>query len=231
MIRVLIAEDQELIRHSLVIILGESTEIEVVGTAVNGREAVEMAEKLLPDVMLMDIRMPELNGVQCIEIIKEKYPQIKIIVLTTFDDDEYVFNALKNGASGYLLKGISIEELIEAIKTAAKGGGLINPEITSKVIRLFSQMAHADYRIKVEENSLQNLNEIERKIIQMIGMGMSNKEITYKLNRTEGTIRNYISNILHKLELRDRTQIAIFAVQAGLVIQNTDGTGENVEKS
>ena len=173
--------------------------------------------------------MPEINGVECIEIIKEKNPQINIIVLTTFDDDEYIFNALKNGASGYLLKGISFEELIEAIKTAAKGGAFINPDITSKVFRLFSKMAQADYRSKVEDNSIQNLTEIERKIIQMIGMGMSNKEITFKLERSEGTVRNYISNILHKLELRDRTQIAIYAVQAGLVIQET-GIGDKSEK-
>ncbi len=209
--------------------LSDRPEIEVVGTAVNGREAVELAEKLLPDIILMDVRMPEINGVECIEIIKEKNPQINIIVLTTFDDDEYIFNALKNGASGYLLKGISFEELIEAIKTAAKGGAFINPDITSKVFRLFSKMAQADYRSKVEDNSIQNLTEIERKIIQMIGMGMSNKEITFKLERSEGTVRNYISNILHKLELRDRTQIAIYAVQAGLVIQET-GIGDKSEK-
>jgi DNA-binding NarL/FixJ family response regulator len=230
MIRVMIAEDQELIRQSLEIMLSGKPDLEIVATAVNGREAVELAQKLLPDVILMDIRMPELDGVQCIEMIKEKFPQIKIIVLTTFDDDEYVFSALKNGASGYLLKGISLGELIEAIKTVVKGGALINPNIASKVVRLFSQMAHADYRIKVAESVWQDLNQNEQKIIQLIGIGLSNKEITDKLKLSEGTVRNYISSILSKLALRDRTQIAIFAVQAGLTLKNMDDSGGKGEK-
>jgi DNA-binding NarL/FixJ family response regulator len=226
----MIAEDQELIRQSLEIMLSGKSDLEIVGTAGNGREVVELAFKLLPDVILMDIRMPELDGVRCIEIIKTKFPQIKIIVLTTFDDDEYVFNALKNGASGYLLKGISLSELIDAIKTVFKGGALINPNIASKVVRLFSQMAQADYRIKVEESALQELNANERKIIQLIGIGLSNKEITDKLKLSEGTVRNYISCILSKLSLRDRTQIAIFAVQGGLTLQNIDNLGGKFEK-
>lgn len=222
MIRVLIAEDQELIRQSLEIMLTNKADLEIVGTAANGLETIEMAGKLLPDVILMDIRMPEIDGVQCIEIIKEKHPQIKIIVLTTFDDDEYVFNALKNGASGYLLKGISLVELIEAIKTVVKGGALINPNIASKVCRFFSQMAQADFRLKVAEDALEDLNQNELKIIQLIGIGMSNKEITDKLKLSEGTVRNYISGILSKLGLRDRTQIAIFAVQSGLTLKKTE---------
>ncbi len=230
MIRIMIAEDQELIRQSLEIMLSGKSDFEIVGTAANGRETVDLAFKILPDVILMDIRMPDLDGVQCIEIIKGKFPQIKIIVLTTFDDDEYVFNALKNGASGYLLKGISLSELIDAIKTVFKGGALINPNIASKVVRLFSQMAHADYRIKVAENALQELNLNERKIIQMIGIGLSNKEITDKLKLSEGTVRNYISCILSKLSLRDRTQIAIYAVQAGLTLKNMDHLGDKIEK-
>ncbi len=222
MIRVLIAEDQELIRQSLEIMLSNKPDIEIVGTAENGREAIRMTRSLRPEVILMDIRMPELDGVQCIQIIKENYPDIKIIVLTTFDDDEYVFNALKNGASGYLLKGISIGELVEAIRTVAKGGALINPNIAAKVFRFFSQMAHADYIIKVNESATADLNKNELKIIQMIGLGMSNKEITDKLKFSEGTVRNYISSVLSKLELRDRTQIAIYAVQSGLSMKKIE---------
>jgi DNA-binding NarL/FixJ family response regulator len=216
MIKVMIAEDQELIRQSLEIILGDKPDMKLVGMAENGREAVALAKKLMPDIILMDIRMPEIDGVECIEIIKGNYPQIKIIVLTTFDDDEYVFNALKNGASGYLLKGISSKELVEAIRTVAKGGALINPNVATKVVRFFSQMAHADYRIRVNANAIKELNKNELKIIQCIGMGMCNKEITDRLKFSEGTVRNYISNVLNKLELRDRTQIAIFAIQSGL---------------
>jgi len=215
MIKVMIAEDQELIRQSLEIILSDKLDIELVGMAENGRTAISLAKKLLPNIILMDIRMPECDGVQCIEIIKEQWPHIKIIVLTTFDDDEYVFNAIKKGASGYLLKGISAKELIEAIRTVSKGGTLINPNIATKVINFFSQMAHTDYPIGVHTDEFKLLKKNELKIIQCIGMGMSNKEITEKLRFSEGTVRNYISTILHKLNLRDRTQIAIFAIQSG----------------
>jgi DNA-binding NarL/FixJ family response regulator len=222
MIKILIAEDQELIRQSLEIILGNKPDMQLVGVAEDGKKAVDMAKKLIPDIILMDIRMPEIDGVKCIKIIKEKLPQIKIIVLTTFDDDEYVFNALKNGASGYLLKGISSNELIEAIRTIYKGGALINPNIAVKVVALFSKMANADYLIKANEGAFKDLSKNELKIMKLIGRGMSNKEITDKLNFSEGTVRNYISNVLNKLELRDRTQIAIFAVQSGLEMKKIE---------
>lgn len=222
LIKVLIADDQELIRQSLEIMLKSKANIEIVGTAENGREAIRLTRKLLPDVILMDIRMPEIDGVQCIQIVKESYPDIKIIVLTTFDDDEYVFNSLKHGASGYLLKGVSIDELTEAIRTVASGGSLINPNIATKVFKFFSQMAHADYRIKINEDSFKNLLKNEILIIQLIGEGMSNKEISDRLKFSEGTVRNYISSILSKLDLHNRTQIAIFAIQSGVSIKSTD---------
>lgn len=222
MIKVLIVEDQEIIRQSLEIMLHNKAGIEIVGTAENGKEVLKLVKKLLPDVILMDIRMPEMDGVQCIEIVKEAFPRTKIIVLTTFDDDEYVFNALKNGASGYLLKGISVKELVEAIKIVYSGGALINPNIAVKVFKFFSQMAHADYIVSVAKDAIKDLSKNEMKIIQFIGMGMSNKEITEKLKFSEGTIRNYISSILSKLSLRDRTQIAIYAVQSGLTIKEVN---------
>ena len=222
MIKVLIAEDQELIRQSLEIILSNKPDMKIIGIAEDGNKAIELAQKLIPDIILMDIRMPFVDGVKCIKIIKEKYPQIKIIVLTTFDDDEYIFNALKNGASGYLLKGISSKELVEAIRTVFNGGALINPDIAVKVVRLFSKMAKADYNIKVNENEVNSLSKNELKIMKLIGRGMSNKEITDILKFSEGTVRNYISIVLNKLNLRDRTQIAIFAVQSGLEMRSTD---------
>jgi len=222
MIKVLIAEDQELIRQSLEIILGNKPDMKIIGIAEDGNKAIELAQKLVPDIILMDIRMPFVDGVKCIKIIKEKFPQIKIIVLTTFDDDEYIFNALKNGASGYLLKGISSKELVEAIRTVFNGGALINPDIAVKVVRLFSKMAKADYNIKVNDNEVNSLSKNELKIMKLIGRGMSNKEITDILKFSEGTVRNYISIVLNKLNLRDRTQIAIFAVQSGLEMRSTD---------
>lgn len=174
MIKVLIADDQELMRQSLQIILGMENDIEVTGAAENGLEVIRAVRKEKPDVILMDIRMPEMDGVVCTQIIKENYPNIKIIILTTFDDDEYVFNALKFGASGYLLKGISTKELSEAIRKVYHGTAMINEDIAAK------------------------------------------------LNLSDGSVRNSLSSILSKLDLRDRTQLAIWAVQTGAVNRETE---------
>lgn len=217
MIRVLIADDQELIRESLKIVLSAEKDIEVVATVANGVEALEKARRYHPDVILMDIRMPEMDGVECTKRVKEDYPEIHIIILTTFDDDEYIYGALKYGASGYLLKGIAMKELSSSIRTVVEGHAMINPEITSKVVRLFNQMAQSNYAIQVRDSQTRDLTSTEWKVIQKIGCGLSNKEISAALALSEGTVRNYLSNILSKLELRDRTQLAIWAVQTGVV--------------
>jgi len=217
MIKILIADDQELIRQSLSIILGNETDFEVTDTVSNGVEVVRSVRKNKPDVILMDIRMPEMDGVVCTQIIKENYPNIKIIILTTFDDDEYVFNALKNGASGYLLKGVSMKELAEAVRKVHEGTAMINGDIASKVVKLFSQMAQSNITIRVDESSVADLKETEWRITALVGSGMYNKEIAAKLNLSEGTVRNGLSTILGKLALRDRTQLAIWAVQTGAV--------------
>ena len=168
-----------------------------------------------PDIILMDIRMPTMDGVECTKIVKEKYPEIKIIVLTTFDDDKYVFSALKYGASGYLLKGISVDELEKAIHVVYSGGAMINPEIASKVVELFSEMAQQNYDVMIEAENIEKINDMEWDIIKDVGHGMSNKEIADHIGLTEGTVRNYISTILKKIGLRDRTQLAIWEVQSG----------------
>ena len=155
-------------------------------------------------------------------LIKEQYPDIKIIILTTFDDDEYVFNALKFGASGYLLKGISMKELSDAIRKVYQGTAMINEDIASKVVRLFSKMAQTNLTINVDEKQSASLKQSEWHIIVQVGSGLSNKEIAAKLNLSEGTVRNSLSNILSKLGLRDRTQLAIWAVQTGAVIRSFD---------
>lgn len=217
MIKILIADDQELIRQSLSIILGNEPDFEVIDTVANGVEVVRSVRKNKPDVILMDIRMPEMDGVVCTQIIKENYPNIKIIILTTFDDDEYVFNALKNGASGYLLKGVSMKELAQAVRKVHEGTAMINEDIASKVVKLFSKMAQSNITIQVDEKNAAGLKETEWKIIALVGSGFSNKEIAGKLNLSEGTVRNGLSVILSKLALRDRTQLAIWAVQTGAV--------------
>lgn len=216
-IKVLIADDQELIRESLGIVLGANPDMEVVGMASDGQQVMSLIKKSKPNVILMDIRMPGMDGVECTRLVKEKYPEIYVIILTTFDDDEYVYGALKYGASGYLLKGTSMKDLASAIRTVVSGRSMINPEITDKVVKLFNQMAKGNYAIQVDEKQTENLTKTEWKVIQKIGCGLSNKEIAADLILSEGTVRNYLSSILGKLELRDRTQVAIWAVQTGTV--------------
>lgn len=213
MIKVLIADDQELIRHSLQIILGNQKDMEVTGSAENGIQVIREVRENKPDIILMDIRMPEMDGVKCTKIIKENYPEIKIIILTTFDDDEYVFSALRDGASGYLLKGIHMDELVDAIHKVNSGSAMINSDIATKVVQLFSRIAKSNITVQVSREGVDSIVNNEWKVIKKISCGLSNKEIAAELSLSEGTVRNYISSILNKLNLRDRTQLAIWAVQ------------------
>lgn len=217
-IKVLIAEDQELVRKSLEIILGNQESIELLGAVANGQEVIRFVRNALPDIILMDIRMPKMDGVTCTKIIKDQHPQIKIIILTTFDDDEYIFKALRDGASGYLLKGISVEELITAIHKVYKGSAMINEDIASKVVSLFADIAKNKLYIEVNELGKKDISPAEQRIITLVSRGMSNKEIAAELSLSEGTVRNYLSNILEKLNLRDRTQLAIWAIQSGTML-------------
>lgn len=217
MIKVMIADDQTLIRESLEIVLSTHDNIKLVKGAADGFEVLENIKSEKPDVILMDIRMPKMDGVMCTKEVKEKYPDIKIIILTTFDDDEFVFSALKYGASGYLLKGVSMDDLYHAIETVYKGGAMINPDIATKVFKLFSQMAQSNFAVQVDEKNVDDLTNNEWRIIQQVAQGLSNKEISAKLFLSEGTVRNYLSSVLSKLDLRDRTQLAIWAVQSGVL--------------
>ena len=215
MVKVLIADDQELIRESLKIILDSKPDIEVIDAVSDGLEVIRSVREKRPDIILLDIRMPRLDGVSCTKIIKEGYPDIKIIILTTFDYDEYVFNALKYGASGYLLKGISMDSLVEAINTVYQGQAMINPDIASKVLKFFSKLAVNNETIHVPVENIKMITKNEWTIIKEVSKGKSNKEIAKDLSFSEGTVRNYLSNILDKLELRDRTQLAIWAISRG----------------
>lgn len=222
MIKVLIADDQELIRESLKIVLNTHEDLQVIDTVEDGFGVLDSLKRNIPDVILMDIRMPRMDGVYCTKMVKEAYPDVKIIILTTFDDDDFVFSALKFGASGYLLKGVSMDGLYQAILTVVSGGAMINPYIATKVFRLFSKMANTNYAINVNDDNVRELNKPEWKVIQQVGFGLSNKEIAQKLFLSEGTVRNYLSSILSKLELRDRTQLAIWAVQTGQTTKDLD---------
>lgn len=223
MVKVLIADDQELIRQSLKIVLGTDSEIEITDSVGDGTDVLKSLEKNVPDVILMDVRMLKMDGTVCTKEVKKKYPDVKIIILTTFDDDDFIYSALKYGASGYILKGISMEGLKQAIMTVHRGGSMINPDIATKVVRLFSQMAQSDFAIEVDEKGSDELTKSEKIIIQRVGQGLSNKEIAGKLYLSEGTVRNNISRILSKLGLRDRTQLAIWAVQTGIMLKNFGG--------
>ncbi|MFU2205033.1 response regulator transcription factor [Streptococcus pluranimalium] len=220
MINVMIADDQELIRESLSIVLSAHDDIDVLASVEDGFSVLSALEKAVPDVILMDIRMPRMDGVVCTKEVKQRYPQVKIIILTTFDDDEFIFSALKYGASGYLLKGVSMDELYRAIQTVYNGGAMINPDIATKVFKAFSQIPQQETTITVDETEISHLSKAEWRIIQQVGFGLSNKEISQKLFLSEGTVRNYLSNVLSKLNLRDRTQLAIWSVQTGVTTKD-----------
>lgn len=216
MVKIMIADDQQLIRESLKIILDSDSDFEVVKVVGSGQEVLDLLKTESVDIILMDVRMPNMSGVDCTRIVKKEYPNIKVIILTTFDDDEYIYDALKYGASGYLLKGCSLEELSVAIHNVLSGGACFNPNVAGKVAQFFSQMANSHSGVSFDgEEKEYDFSDTEQKIIAQIGHGYSNKEIAQKLGFSEGTIRNYLSVILDKLDLRDRTQLAIWYLSRG----------------
>ncbi len=215
-IRVLLVDDQSLFREGLHTLLSLHEAIEVVGEAGNGQEALDAAARLNPDVILMDLRMPVLDGVAATRRLKESGHPARVIVLTTFDDDETVFDGLRAGAVGYLLKDVSSEKLVEAIRAAARGESFLQPSIAAKVLaeftRLEEQAAPPPAAALVEP-----LSDRELEILRQVAAGDSNKEIAVRLYITEGTVKNHVTNILGKLGVRDRTQAALRARELGLI--------------
>lgn len=203
MIKVLLVDDQKLIREGLQMMLSLHDNISVVGEAINGEEAIEILEKEEVDLLLMDIRMPVMDGVAATRIAKEICPDVKVLVLTTFDEDEYIFQALQNGADGYLLKDIGSNELANAIETVYRGNMLLQPNIAKKIV------SSLDKKRDGKERLYTDLTKKEYEIALLIGQGKTNKEIASLLYITEGTVKNHVTNILGKLKLRDRTQLAL----------------------
>ena len=216
-IRVLLVDDQMLFREGLSILLSVHDDIEIVGEAENGQQAVEQVAKLSPDVVLMDVRMPILDGVAATRQLQEQSPNCRVIMLTTFDDDEYVFEGLRAGAAGYLLKDVSSQKLIEAIRVAAKGESFLQPSIAAKVVAEFTRIAGKTAVSPAHQPLIEPLSNRELQILQHIATGGSNREIANALFIAEGTVKNHVTNILGKLGVRDRTQAAIKAKDLGLL--------------
>ncbi|RJQ44315.1 MAG: DNA-binding response regulator [Anaerolineaceae bacterium] len=212
MIKVLICDDQELVCEGLNAILGTSNLVEVVGMTYNGLEAIEFLEKHPVDVVLMDLKMPVLNGIQATKQIKEKFPNIHILVLTTYDADQWVLDAIRNGADGYLLKDAPRERLLQAIDEVNSGRTPVDSKVAGKIFEQISKMPQ-----KSPTMVGSNLTDREKEVLMLISHGKSNAEIAENLYLSEGTVRNYVSSILEKLEVTDRTQAAVIAIRSGLV--------------
>ncbi|KPU44262.1 transcriptional regulatory protein DegU [Oxobacter pfennigii] len=215
MIKVLLVDDQDILLEGLKLILGKEEGIKICGTAGNGKKAYEACKWNRPHVILMDIKMPMVNGVEATKMIKKDFPDVKVIVLTTFNDDEYIYDALKNGASGYLLKDASPSEIAAAVRTVHNGGALIQSEIAVKVINKFSELAQSNPKSH-RDSRAELLTEREIEICRLLAEGKNNKEISDMLYLSEGTVKNHITKILVKLDLRDRTQLAVFTIKNNL---------------
>ncbi len=214
-IRVLIADDHQVVREGLSAILQTKEDIDVVGVAKDGAEAVEKARQLLPDVVLMDISMPRMNGVEATRAIKRENPHIGVVVLTMYDEEEYIFDLVKAGATGYLLKDADSAQIVKAIRSIAEGESLIHPSVASKILNEFSLLAEGKGRktSKIEHD----LTEREITVLKLVAEGKTNKEIANDLTLSEKTIKNHVRNIFHKLHVYDRTQAAIHAIRKGLI--------------
>lgn len=215
-IRILLVDDQALFREGLRTLLSVWPDLEVVGEANNGQEALDLAPKIRPDVVLMDLRMPVLDGVAATRRLLAHTPQVKVIVLTTFDDDDHVFDGLRAGAVGYLLKDVPSEKLVEAIRAAAAGQSFLQPSVAVKVVAEFARLT-AVTPLPATQPLVEPLSERELEILALVAHGLSNKEIAGDLYIAEGTVKNHVTNILSKLGVRDRTQAALKAKELGLI--------------
>jgi DNA-binding NarL/FixJ family response regulator len=213
-IRILIADDQVLLREGVAALLSMFPDLEIVAKAESGREAMEMVERHHPDVVLMDVRMPDMNGIAATHKIHERFPDVRVIILTTFDNDEYVYESLESGAAGYLLKNADPEWLASAIRNVHNGQSILDPSVTQKVIR---RMVHLSDNESWEPILTERLTDRERDVVTLMAAGSANAEIAEKLSLAEGTVKNYVSHIIAKLNARDRAHAVRLAVEWGLL--------------
>jgi DNA-binding NarL/FixJ family response regulator len=210
---VLIADDDHLMRAGLTGLLAADSEIEVVGEAATGREAVQRARLVRPDLVLMDVRMPDLDGIAATRELTRSLPNIRVLILTTFEEDDYVFGALQAGASGFLVKRARPEDLIAAVHAIAAGDALLSPSVTRRVIdRVAAQRTPST----ADQSKLDDLTAREREVLEVVARGLSNREIATALGVEESTVRTHVKRILMKLDLRDRVQAVIFAYESGI---------------
>ena len=220
MTRVLIVDDQDIVRQGLGVILSHTPGLEVAGYAADGQEALDQVGAVRPDVVLMDLKMPRLNGIQATARLTREHPQVKVVVLTTYDADEWLFDAIRAGASGYLLKDSDSEEIADAVRRAAAGEVRLDPAVAGRILQEFNRLGAsapaAVGTVPAGGLTLDDLTERERAILQQLAQGKSNREIAATLYLAEGTVKNYVSIIIEKLQANDRTHAAILALKRGL---------------
>ena len=216
MIRILLCDDQDIVTEGMGVILRAVRDFQVVGVAHDGAQAVELTAQVQPDLVLMDLRMPIMNGIQATHKLRAQFPQVKVLVLTTYDDDEWVFDAIRAGAAGYLLKDTPREQIIAAIRGTVAGATHVDPQVAGKLFAHISQPANA---APIASTLTADLSARELDILKLLAAGLANSEIAERLHLSKGTVQNYVSNIFVKLDVTDRTQAAVIALRHGLVAQ------------
>jgi DNA-binding NarL/FixJ family response regulator len=214
MIRLLLCDDQDIVTEGMGVILRAIRDFQVVGVAHDGAQAVELAAQLQPDLVLMDLRMPIMNGIQATRKLREQFPQVKVLVLTTYDDDEWVFDAIRAGASGYLLKDTPREQIIAAIRGTVAGATHVDPQVAGK---LFAQISQPTTATHAASTLTADLSAREVEILKLLAAGLNNSDIAERLHLSKGTVQNYVSNLFVKLDVTDRTQAAVIALRHGLL--------------
>lgn len=209
--KIIICDDQAVVRDGLELLLSLEKDIQVVGCAQDGAEALELTAQRQPDLVLMDLKMPGLNGIEATRQIRARFPRVKVLVLTTYDDDEWLFDAIRAGASGYLLKDTPREKVVEAIRGTVSGRSFVDPAVAGKLLRQVASRQSQPASVLTEK-----LTERELDVLRLLAQGLTNAEIAAQLHLSEGTVRNHVSAILEKLGVSDRTQAAIIAIQHGL---------------
>ena len=212
MIRVLICDDQAIARHGLQMILSTAPDVQVVGQVEDGQAALEFIAQTPPDLVLMDLKMPRLNGVQATRLIRQRFPDVYVLVLTTYDADEWVFDAVRAGANGYLLKDAPPAQLLAAIRTTVEGKTPVDPSVAGKLFQSFAKQPPA-----IPTKLIEKLSEREIEVLQLMADGLTNAEIGAQIHLSEGTVRNYISTIFDKLQAKDRTHAVVMAIRYGLI--------------